>query len=79
MHNVQAFFGANLIKEAMHPRTRSMLFEMQSERVPCIRCGTVTKTDVHVDYRGGMAVYTLYRCPQCKHEFMEKDLHEPED
>ena len=58
----------------LHPDTVRRVFEMQQERVPCRFCGTITKTDVNVEYRGGMAVYTLYRCPRCKHEFMEKDI-----
>jgi hypothetical protein len=58
----------------VHPDTWARVFESQRERVPCINCLAITDTDVHVDYRGGMAVYTLYRCPRCKHEFMEKDI-----
>ena len=58
----------------VHPETLKKLFEMQRERVPCVNCLAITDTDVHVDYRSGMAVYTLYKCPRCKHEFMEKDI-----
>jgi hypothetical protein len=58
----------------VHPDALKQVFEMQQERVLCTNCFAVTDTDVHVDYRGGMAVYTLYRCPRCKHEFMEKDI-----
>ena len=58
----------------MHPDALKQVFDMQRERVPCVNCFAITNTDVHVDYRGGMAVYTLYRCPRCKHEFMEKDI-----
>jgi hypothetical protein len=60
--------------KVVHPETLKQVFEMQQERVPCTNCLAITDTDVHVDYRGGMAVYTLYRCPRCKHEFMEKDI-----
>jgi hypothetical protein len=60
--------------ENLHSETLRRVFEAQGERVPCVNCLAITKTDVHVDYRGGMAVYTLYRCPRCKHEFMEKDI-----
>lgn len=63
----------------VHPDTFRRVVEMQQERVPCLFCGATTKTDVHVDYRGGISVYTLYKCPKCTHEFMEKDLHEPKD
>ena len=63
----------------VHPDTFARVLEMQQERVPCLFCGAITNTDVHVDYRGGMSVYTLYRCPRCTHEFMEKDLHEPKE
>ena len=52
---------------------KEILFEMQSERVPCIFCGTVTKTQQHVEYRTGIAVFTKYVCPVCTLEFMEKD------
>ena len=62
-----------------HPDTLARVMEMQQERVPCINCNAVTKTDVHVEYRGGIAVFTKYVCPRCKHEFMEKDLHAPQD
>ena len=58
-----------------HPNTVARVLEMQQERVPCLFCGTITNTDVHVDYNGGTSVYTLYRCPRCTHTFMEKDLH----
>jgi hypothetical protein len=60
--------------KVVHPDALKQVFEMQQERVLCTNCFAVTDTDVHVDYRGGMAVYTLYRCPRCKHEFMEKDI-----
>ena len=60
----------------MHPRAWELLMEMQSEKVPCITCGTITRTDVHVEYRGGISVFTKYVCPHCKNEFMEKDLYE---
>jgi transposase-like protein len=63
-------------KKEMHPRALEMLFDMQTPKVPCTFCGTITKTDVHVDYRGGIAVFTKYVCPKCKNEFMEKDLYE---
>lgn len=58
-----------------HPDTMARVLEMQQERVPCINCGAVTNTDVHVEYRGGISVFTRYVCPRCRHEFMEKDLH----
>lgn len=58
----------------MHPRALELLFEMQGEKVPCTFCRVITKTDVHVDYNNGMAVYTKYVCPSCKNEFMEKDI-----
>jgi len=57
-----------------HPDTIARLFEMQRERVPCTFCNTITNTDVHVDYRSGIAVFTKYICPNCKNEFMEKDI-----
>jgi len=60
----------------VNSRTLEILFDMQSEKVPCIRCNTITKTDVHIDNNNGLAVYTKYVCPRCKTEFMEKDLHE---
>ena len=60
--------------KVVHPETLKLVFEMQRERVPCTFCQTITDTDVHVDKNGGMAVYTLYRCPKCKNEFMEKDI-----
>jgi hypothetical protein len=60
----------------MHPRTLELLYEMQSEQVSCIKCNRITKTDVHVEYHTGIAVFTKYVCPHCKFEFMEKDLHE---
>lgn len=62
-----------------HPDTLARVFEMQQERVPCINCKAITNTDVHVEYRGGISVFTKYVCPRCKHEFMEKDLHAPQD
>ena len=62
-----------------HPDTLARVFEMQRERVPCTVCNTVTNTDVHVEYRGGISVFTKYVCPRCKNEFMEKDLHAPTD
>ena len=66
---------ANPTKAAnLHPDTMQRVFEMQQERVPCTFCGAITKTDVHVDYRGGIAVFTRYVCPNCKNEFMEKDI-----
>lgn len=58
----------------MHPHTLEILFDMQSEKVPCTICRTITKTDVHVDNCCGIAVYTKYICPNCKNEFMEKDI-----
>jgi hypothetical protein len=60
--------------KVVHPDTLRRVFEMQRERVPCMFCQTITDTDVHVDKNGGVAVYTLYRCPKCKNEFMEKDI-----
>jgi hypothetical protein len=60
----------------LHPETLRRVFDMQQEQVPCIKCNKITKTDVHVEYRTGIAVFTKYVCPHCKHEFMEKDLHE---
>jgi hypothetical protein len=60
--------------KVVHPDTLARVFEMQRERVPCTFCQTITDTDVHVDNAGGIAVYTLYRCPKCKNEFMEKDI-----
>ena len=77
MQDMKAAEQAEIAKfkgENIHPETLKKLFEMQRERVPCTNCFAVTDTDVHVDYAGGMAVYTLYRCPRCKHEFMEKDI-----
>lgn len=65
--------------KVVHPETLKHLFEMQRERVPCTFCGTITKTDVHVEYRTGIAVFTKYVCPNCKNEFMEKDLHGTKD
>ena len=60
--------------KVVHPDALARVFEMQRERVPCTFCGAITKTDVHVDYRGGIAVFTRYVCPNCKNEFMEKDI-----
>jgi DNA-directed RNA polymerase subunit RPC12/RpoP len=53
-----------------------MLMEIQAEKIPCISCGTITNVTQHVDYNGGIAIFTKYVCPHCKKEFMEKDLHE---
>ena len=58
-----------------HPDTIARVFEMQKEKIPCMACGAITKTDVHVEYHTGIAVFTKYVCPICKYEFMEKDLH----
>jgi len=66
---IAKFRGRNV-----HPRTIELLFEMQREQVPCTFCQTITKTDVHVEYRTGIAVFTKYVCPKCTHEFMEKDI-----
>jgi len=52
-----------------------MLLEMQREKVPCLNCNAITNTAQHVDYTGGISVFTKYVCPSCKYEFMEKDLH----
>jgi hypothetical protein len=60
--------------KVVHPETLKLLFEMQRERVPCTFCQTITATDVHVEYHTGIAVFTKYVCPRCKHEFMEKDI-----
>jgi hypothetical protein len=60
--------------KVVHPETLRRVFEMQQERVPCVNCLAITKTDVHVEYRTGIAVFTKYVCPRCKHEFMEKDI-----
>lgn len=60
----------------MHPRTVEILYDMQSEKVACINCGTITNTCTHVDNNGGIMVFTKYVCPHCKKEFMEKDLYE---
>jgi DNA-directed RNA polymerase subunit RPC12/RpoP len=60
----------------LHPDTIKRVFEMQQEYIPCTFCSTITKTDVHVNYDGGIAIFTKYVCPRCKNEFMEKDLHE---
>ncbi len=59
----------------MHPRAHEILYELQGEKVPCIFCRAITKTDVHVEYRTGIAVFTKYVCPKCKREFLEKDIH----
>jgi ribosomal protein S27E len=66
---------AEKIKVNVHPDTVRRVFDMQKEYVPCLFCGTITNTDVHVDYNGGISVYTLYKCPKCTHTFMEKDIH----
>lgn len=58
----------------LHDRAWEMLKEMQSEKVPCINCLNITKTEPLVDNTGGFAVYTKYVCPHCKYEFMEKDI-----
>ena len=60
--------------KVVHPDTLARVFEMQQERVPCTFCQTITDTDVHVDYNGGISVFTKYVCPKCTHEFMEKDI-----
>jgi len=60
----------------LHADTIRRVFEMQQEYIPCTFCGTITKTDVHVEYHTGIAVFTKYVCPKCKNEFMEKDLYE---
>ena len=62
--------------KSVHPDTFKIVLEMQREKVPCLFCNYITNTDVFVDYNGGMSVYTLYKCPNCTHEFMEKDLHQ---
>ena len=58
----------------VHPDAFARLLEMQREKVPCTFCQAITKTDVHVEYHTGIAVFTKYVCPNCKHEFMEKDI-----
>ena len=78
MQDMKAAKQAELDKfkaKNLHPETLRRVFEAQSERVPCIDCGTITRTDVHVEYHTGIAVFTKYVCPYCKKEFMEKDLH----
>jgi len=58
----------------VHPDSLARVFEMQREHVPCTFCKTITKTDVHVEYHTGIAVFTKYVCPNCKNEFMERDI-----
>lgn len=65
---------AEKLKVNVHPETVRRVFDMQREYVPCIVCNTITNTDVHVDYNGGISVFTKYVCPKCKNEFMEKDI-----
>lgn len=66
----EKFKGDNL-----HPDTLKLVFEMQTPKVPCTFCRTITKNDIHIDYKGGISVFTKYVCPNCKHEFFEWDLH----
>ena len=59
----------------MHPRAVELLFEMQAEKVNCIRCGSIEiDKGTKVDYNGGMAVYMKYTCRKCKKEFLDKEI-----
>ena len=59
----------------MHPRAVEILFEMQAEKVNCIRCGSIEiDKGTEVDYNGGMAVYMKYTCRKCKKEFLDKEI-----
>lgn len=72
----QAIVEKEKVTSNIYPDTFKRVLEMQQEKVPCIVCNRLTNTDVHVEYRGGMSVFTKYVCPYCKTEFMEKDLHQ---
>ena len=74
MQDMKAAEAEKFKAENLHPETLRRVFEAQGERVPCVNCLAITKTDVHVEYRTGIAVFTKYVCPRCKHEFMEKDI-----
>ena len=61
----------------MHPRTQELLFEMQSEKVNCIRCGSIEiDKGTEIDYNGGIAVFIKYTCLYCKKEFLDKEIHQ---
>ena len=59
----------------MHPRTQELLFEMQAEKINCIRCGSdeIDKS-TEIDYNGGIAVFMKYTCRKCKTEFLDKEI-----
>jgi len=59
----------------MHPRAVELLFEMQAEKVNCIRCRSdEIDKGTEVDYNGGMAVFMKYTCRTCKKEFLDKEI-----
>jgi transposase-like protein len=59
----------------MHPRAIEILFEMQAEKVNCIRCGSdAIDKGTEVDYNGGMSVFMKYTCRKCKKEFLDKEI-----
>jgi transposase-like protein len=59
----------------MHPRAVELLYEMQAEKVNCIRCGS-DKIDkgTEIDYNNGIAVFMKYTCRKCKTEFLDKEI-----
>ena len=69
------------IKTDTHPRTMEILFEMQAEKVNCIRCGSnAIDKGTEVDYNGGMSVFMKYTCRICKKQFLDKEIpHELEN
>jgi DNA-directed RNA polymerase subunit RPC12/RpoP len=61
----------------MHPRAVEFLFEMQAEKVNCIRCGSIQiDKGTEVEYHSGMAVFMKYTCRTCKKEFLDKEIHQ---
>jgi transposase-like protein len=61
----------------MHPRAVEFLFEMQAEKVHCIRCGSIDiDKGTKIEYTSGMAVFMKYTCRKCKKEFLDKEIHQ---
>jgi transposase-like protein len=59
----------------MHPRAVEFLFQMQAEKVNCIRCQSdEIDKGTEVDYNGGISVFMKYTCRKCKKEFLDKEI-----
>jgi len=64
----------------MHPKAIEILFQMQAEKVNCIRCGSIEiDKGTEVEYHSGMAVFMKYTCRTCKKEFLDKEMYKSED